>query len=39
VSESGVDIPDAGVPDNGLLFEMIPVVVRFSSRVVDADES
>jgi hypothetical protein len=30
VSVSEVDIPDAGVPDNGLLFEMMPVGVRLS---------
>ena len=29
-SESGVEVPDAGVPDIGLLFEIMPVAVRLS---------
>lgn len=33
-SEHGVEDPDAGVPDIGLLFEMMPVAVRLSWRVV-----
>jgi hypothetical protein len=34
-SESGVEDPDAGVPDIGLLLEMMPVAVRLSWRVVE----
>jgi hypothetical protein len=34
-SESGVEVPDAGVPDIGLLLEMMPVAVRLSWRVAE----